>query len=224
MITNASFSNRPGRNGFFVCGKWRTAEGTGILPKKRVCAGHVRIAGRWGPAGGTGLRPKEMAKGMGMYGSRDAKREDFERIAAFPGDRREAFFMYPKGSYPFSAEMLYEVASKRLIPTVVLRDGEIVAYANAYDLAEGESCWIGNVIVSPKHRGQGAGKFLVETMIRRARDELGVREVRLVCHNVNTGALLLYHKLGFRPFGLKTVTDHENREIAGILMKYRIPG
>jgi len=27
-------------------------------------------------------------------------------------------------------------------------------------------------------------------MIRRAGDELGVREVRLVCHNVNTGAFL----------------------------------
>ena len=42
----------------------------------------------------------------------------------------------------------------------------------------------------PEAPGQGAGKFLVETMIRRAGDELGVREVRLVCHNVNTGAFL----------------------------------
>ena len=158
-----------------------------------------------------------------MYTFRNANREDFGQIAAFPQDRREAFFMWPRGSYPFSAEALYESAVKRLLPTVVLRDGEIAGYANLYDLEEGQSCWIGNVIVSPKHRGQGAGKFLVETMIRRARDELGVREVRLVCHNVNTGALLFYHKLGFEPFGMKVVTDHEKREIAGILMKYRIP-
>jgi len=158
-----------------------------------------------------------------MYEFRDAKREDFGQIAAFPQDRREAFFMWPRGSYPFTAEALYEAAMRRLLPTVALREGEIAGYANLYDLEERESCWIGNVIVSPKHRDQGAGKFLVETMIRRARDELGVREVRLVVHNVNTGALLLYHKLGFEPFGLTPATDDENREIARILMKYRIP-
>lgn len=29
-----------------------------------------------------------------MYEYRDARREDFEHIATFPIDRREAFFMY----------------------------------------------------------------------------------------------------------------------------------
>jgi len=74
-----------------------------------------------------------------MYRYRDAKKEDLGQIAAFPRDRREAFFMYPGGSCPFSAEALYEAALKRLLPTVVLRDGEIAGYANAYDLEEGNA-------------------------------------------------------------------------------------
>src|SRR5690606_27529771 len=57
-------------------------------------------------------------KGTAMYEFRDAKREDFGQIAAFPQDRREAFFMWPRGSYPFTAEALYEAAMRRLLPTV----------------------------------------------------------------------------------------------------------
>jgi RimJ/RimL family protein N-acetyltransferase len=165
---------------------------------------------------------RELAGLNGMYEVREARREDFEHIAEFPKDRREAFFMYPKGSYPFSADQLYEVSLTRAIPTVILREDEVVGYANVYDWTEGESCWIGNVVVNPRHRGQGAGKFLIETMIKKAKEELKVKEINLVCHNVNTRALLLYHKIGFKPFGIKPIIDHENRDIAGILMRYSL--
>jgi len=154
-----------------------------------------------------------------VFDARDARREDFDRIAGFPQDRREAFFMHPKGTHPFSAEQLHEVALTRAIPTVVTDGDEIVGYANVYEWTEHGRCWIGNVIVNPAYRGRGAGKFLIGEMIRRARDQLKAEEVCLVCHNVNTNALPLYHKLGFKPFDMKHVKDWDGRDMAGIMMK-----
>jgi ribosomal protein S18 acetylase RimI-like enzyme len=157
-----------------------------------------------------------------MYESRGAKEEDFEMIARFPQDRKEAFYMYPRGSYPFSPDQLYEVSLTRAIPTVILKDDEIVGYANVYDWAEGESCWLGNVIINPIFRGKGAGKHLIEVLKNRAKEELNVEEVNLVCHNINTNALLFYNKLGFKPYDFKTILDYENNEIAGIVMKVKV--
>jgi ribosomal protein S18 acetylase RimI-like enzyme len=59
----------------------------------------------------------------------------------------------------------------------------------------------------------------MEAMIRRAKEELKADEVCLACHNTNTAAMLLYHKLGFVPFGLRPIADYENNHIAGILMR-----
>jgi GNAT superfamily N-acetyltransferase len=70
-----------------------------------------------------------------------------------------------------------------------------------------------------KKTGRGAGKFLIGEMIRRARDQLKAEEVCLVCHNVNTNALPLYHTLGFKPFDMKPVKDWDGRDMAGIMMK-----
>jgi ribosomal protein S18 acetylase RimI-like enzyme len=157
-----------------------------------------------------------------MFEYRDAKQEDFKMIARFPQDRKEAFFMYPRGTYPFRPDHLYEVALARVIPTVILMKDEVVGYGNGYDWIEGVSCWLGNVIINPNFRGQGAGKYLIEVLKKRAKEELKVKEIHLVCHNINTNALLFYNKLGFKAYDIKTMRDFNNHEIAGILMKIQV--
>jgi len=49
-----------------------------------------------------------------MFQFRDAVREDFQWIATFPQNREEAYFMYPRGAYPFRPDELCETARNRI--------------------------------------------------------------------------------------------------------------
>ncbi|MEY9092786.1 GNAT family N-acetyltransferase [Paenibacillus sp. RC84] len=97
--------------------------------------------------------------------------------------------------------------------------GGIAAYANLYDCVREKECWLGNVIVAPEYRGKGASSFLIRTMMDRAKRELGVPFLNLVCHNTNTPALLLYAKLGFCPFDVSEKTGPDGKRLAGIHMR-----
>lgn len=153
-----------------------------------------------------------------MLQFRDAIQDDFKIIAAFPQNREELFYMYPKGIYPLQPEQLEQAAAERFAPTVVTYSGEPAAYGNLYDVQAGRDCWLGNVIVNPKFRRHGAGSLLLETMKRRAAQEYKAKELKLVCHNVNTKALLFYFKHGFTPFDMKVMVDWNQNTIAGIKM------
>ncbi|REK55351.1 MAG: hypothetical protein C6W55_10220 [Thermobacillus sp.] len=78
---------------------------------------------------------------------------------------------------------------------------------------------MGNVIIHPDYRGQGAGRFLVETMLSIAGREHKLRELRLVCHNTNTPALRLYWRTGFVPYDLEETVDGSGRKLMRILMR-----
>ncbi|SFL34572.1 Acetyltransferase (GNAT) family protein [Paenibacillus sp. 1_12] len=154
-----------------------------------------------------------------MYSFRDSNQKDFDDIAAFTKDRTESFYMFPKGRFPVESKQLYEVSLTRLMPTVIEFDQQVVGYSNFYDLVEGEYCWLGNVIIHRDFRGKGAGKYLMEVMITKAREELKVKQLQLVCHNTNTKALFMYYKLGFEPFDIKLAKDYNNEDVAGIKMR-----
>lgn len=157
-----------------------------------------------------------------MFQFRDVTGEDFKVIASFPQNQEELFYMYPKGIHPLTADQLADAASERYSATVITLSNNVVGYSNLYDVTEGNECWIGNLIVSPNSRGIGAGTFLVQTMIRRAAEEHKVKQVKLICHNINTSALLLYYKLGFRPYDMKTMEDYNHRQLAGIKMSIEV--
>jgi ribosomal protein S18 acetylase RimI-like enzyme len=159
-----------------------------------------------------------------MFHSRGATQEDFQLIAAFPQDEEELFYMFPKGVYPLSPEQLEEAALQRFSPTVVTYSGDLAGYCNFYDVRTGQECWLGNVIVNPKYRRIGAGAFMLETMKRKALEEYRAKELKLVCHNTNTKALLFYYKHGFRPFDMKVMEDYKQDTIAGIMMKTELAG
>ncbi|WP_135557264.1 GNAT family N-acetyltransferase [Paenibacillus cymbidii] len=147
------------------------------------------------------------------YASRKAQKEDFARIGKFPANAEEAFFMYPSGVYPLTGEQLEEAAAKRFHPTVVLHDGELAGYANFYATNEGTQFWLGNFIVAPAFRSKGAGAFLLTTMMEIAKRDLGMSRLQLVCHGINTKAMLFYLKMGFQPFEMFAAKDHEGRPI-----------
>lgn len=155
-----------------------------------------------------------------MYRYRDAQKEDFDTIASFPQNAREQFYMFPNGTFPVQGPRLYETSLQRHLPTVLLNDdGLIVGYSVFYGWEKQQKCHLGNFVIAPSARGKGAARYLLNTMMRRAKDELNVQELHLVCHNPNTPALLLYTNVGFVPYGVKEMKDGEGNPIAGILMK-----
>lgn len=153
------------------------------------------------------------------FSARSVRREDFPAIAAFPRNAEEQYYMYPRGKFPLDPEQLAREAEGRVRPTVILEGGAVVGYGNLYDVEPGSSGWLGNVIIHPDHRGRGAGRFLIETMVTIAAQEFGLRELRLVCHNVNTPAIRLYWRTGFVPYDLEEAMDPGGRFLMRILMK-----
>jgi RimJ/RimL family protein N-acetyltransferase len=152
------------------------------------------------------------------YTHRPLLAEDLAAICSLPQNAEELYYMFPKAVYPLTPEQIEEALRTRLEPTVVLYGREIAAYANLYNY-DGDSCWLGNVIVAAGHRGKGASRYLVETMESIAKNGLHARRLRLVCHNTNTRGILFYHKLGYRPFDISARTKPTGEPIAGIHME-----
>ncbi|TCN01985.1 hypothetical protein EV294_1011446 [Paenibacillus sp. BK033] len=68
-----------------------------------------------------------------MLTFRDSAREDFNRVAAFPANASEAFYMFPKGTFPVEPQFLYELSLTSRVPTIIEYNGEPVGYSNLYD-------------------------------------------------------------------------------------------
>lgn len=56
-------------------------------------------------------------------------------------------------------------------------------------------------------------------MIGLAFTEHKFREVHLSCFSGNTAGLLLYRKLGFKPYGIEQRTDYKNEPVALVNFK-----
>ncbi|GGG22174.1 GNAT family N-acetyltransferase [Paenibacillus abyssi] len=153
-----------------------------------------------------------------MYNYRSLQKNDLETICSFPKSEEELYYMFPKATYPLTPKQIEEAVKSRLEPTVVLFNNEVVSYANFYD-HDGESCWLGNVIVSQDYRGKVVSQFLIETMESIAKQNMNVNKLKLVCHNTNTRAILFYKKHGFRPFDISIRVKPSGEFIAGIHME-----
>ncbi|MFC3769165.1 GNAT family N-acetyltransferase [Paenibacillus sp. GCM10012303] len=154
-----------------------------------------------------------------MYSCRPAVPADYPAICSLPQTEEELYFMFPSAAYPLTPEQLDAAVRMRWRPTVVTIDGVIVGFANFYGWEEGRHCHLGNVIVAAEHRGTEAAGCLIRTMIGKARDELNVPRLLLVCHHTNPRAMLFYDKLGFVPYGIKRMKNRQGETIVGILME-----
>lgn len=85
---------------------------------------------------------------------------------------------------------------------VLRRSGRVVGMANALitvSTAEGgRVLLLEDVIVASTHRGQGAGRYLVERVLAWAASQ-GLTRVTLLADRANAPALAFYARLGFAP-------------------------
>jgi len=154
-----------------------------------------------------------------MLTHRPVQEADLPLICQFPRSELELFFMFPKATYPLTVEQLSAAIAQRSDSTVILLDGRVVGFANFYIFEPGERCAIGNVVVAPDARGQGVGQYLIETMVQIALTKYQAKEVQISCFNQNVPGLLLYLKLGFRPFEIESRIDKQGNRVASIHMK-----
>lgn len=150
---------------------------------------------------------------------RPVTENDLQRICGFPQNEDELFFLFPKAEFPLTSSQLREAVGKRSDSTVVERNGEVVAFANFYRWDVGGCCSIGNVIVSPSTRGCGIGRYLIEQMVALAFSQHRAAEVTISCFNQNVAGLLLYPKLGFRPYAVEERQDKKGNRVALIHMR-----
>lgn len=142
---------------------------------------------------------------------RPVAEKDIQLICGFPQTEDELYFFFPKATFPLTASQLRNAISERTDSTVVELDSEVVAFANFYRWEIGGTCSIGNVIVSPRSRGRGVGRYLIQHMSNLAFSKHQATEVTVSCFNQNVAGLLLYPKLGFQPFAIeerKKATGH----------------
>lgn len=153
---------------------------------------------------------------------RPVEKRDFEQICQFPQNAEELFFMFPKAEYPFTINQLEIAVENRFESTVALQGEEVIGFANFYEVKESHHCSIGNVIVNPKFRNQGIGESLIKTMESIGIEKYKVSEMHLSCFNTNTNGILLYSKLGYKPYAVEKWIDKENRPIALIELKRKV--
>ena len=160
--------------------------------------------------------------GTNSLSYRTVEVSDLKKICQLPENEEELFFMFPKAQFPLTVEQLEIAVRNRFDSTVILLNEEVVAFANFYEAEEGKHCSIGNAVVSFKHRNQGIGRFLIETMEYIAIEQYNVSELHLSCFNMNTKGILLYSKLGFSPYDIEQINDKYGNNVALLKMKKTI--
>lgn len=127
--------------------------------------------------------------------------------------------MSPRFVYPLTSNQIIGLAKDRFEPTVIIdkQTEKVVEYANIYKDKDG--FWLGNVVVAPEYRGQGASQYLIQVMMDKAKNLLKLEQLKLVCHNTNSRGLAFYSKLGFKPYDLKSVFIGQTKLITILMSK-----
>lgn len=147
---------------------------------------------------------------------------DLEKVCNLPRDEQELFFMFPKADFPLTGDQLKNTIMDRFDSTVVLFNHELVGFANFYEVKESQYCAIGNVIVSPYYRNHGVGTFLINAMEDMGKKKYNVSEFHLSCFDANTNGLLLYTKLGYKPYEIEKYSNNKNEISALIKLKKNV--
>ena len=150
---------------------------------------------------------------------REAERDDFKEICKLPQDAEELFYMFPKAKYPLSLSQLVSAVKNRSDSTVILHNDEIVGFANFYEVDSNKYCSIGNVIVNSNFRNKGIGEFLIKTMEHIGIGKYNVSEIHISCFNTNIKGILLYKKLGYKPYDIEKRFYQNNNLFVLIKMK-----
>jgi GNAT superfamily N-acetyltransferase len=139
---------------------------------------------------------------MTSYAIRPVQDWDLERIIGFFAEEKDLRYSFPEAPYPLTVEALKKSIDSRSDSSVVVRNDTPGAFANIFNIVPGEECTIGNVIVDTRHRNKGAGRFLVNAMVGIATERHKAGRIIIPCWSENTPGLMLYTRLGFRPYDL----------------------
>lgn len=148
-----------------------------------------------------------------------ATQKHYAEIIDLVSSPEDLFYIYPQAQFPLDIEQLEYLFRHRHNMTVGLIDGVVVAFASLYDVVQGDQAFIGNVIVAENYQGQGIGTALTHHMIRAC-----IFEHNAVPHisvfGANSGALLLYTRMDFKPYEVEARKGLDGTEVALIKMSY----
>lgn len=154
--------------------------------------------------------------------NRISNTDDLTTIAELPENKMALFYMFPKATYPLSAEQLEEVIKNRFESTVFILNKKIIGYANLYLYKDEKEPYIGNVILSQKYRGRGFGKEIVQTMIQKAKEKFKIDSIKIAVFTSNTNVYSMYRSLGFEEFGTELREDFRGEQQELIFMRLEL--
>ncbi len=142
----------------------------------------------------------------------------FEAIAQLVSSAEELYSVCPSGSYPWDYRQILDISQERSNLTVCLVDNQVVAFGNLYNVKPSQSAFIGNIVVSDAYKGQGIGRALIEHLSLLC-SELYQAVPYLSVFNYNTRALLLYTKLGFKPYSAEPRISYDGETVVLLHMR-----
>lgn len=131
-----------------------------------------------------------------------ATTEHFQGISALVPTAEDLYRIFPNATFPLDKAQLTQLKAQRKELTVLMEGERVIAFANLYKVKENQSAFIGNVIVAKSHRGQGIGQAIILYMRDLCINKYAA-QVHLSVFSFNTEALLLYTKLGFKPYSIE---------------------
>jgi len=147
-----------------------------------------------------------------------ATEQHFEGISALVPTAEALYRIYPSATFPLDKSQLLELMEARKQLTVLVDEGQVIGFANLYNVQVNKSAFIGNVVIAASHRGLGLGKTIMLHMAEVCKAKYNA-EVHLSVFNFNTTALLLYTKLGFKPYAIEPRVGLDQQPVALLHMK-----
>ncbi|RMQ50058.1 Acetyltransferase [Pseudomonas cichorii] len=154
-----------------------------------------------------------------MFHHRPMEEKDIPIVCELPQSADELFYMFPRAVYPLSPSQLKEAMESRFDSTVIEMNGEVVGFANFSRADFRGRCSLGNVIIAPKARSKGVGRYMISCMMNLAFDKHEATELTASCFNHNVPGLLFYPRMGFRPFAIEERRDKHGARVALIHLR-----
>ncbi len=142
-----------------------------------------------------------------------------DAVADWVGSTEELHRLAPSTKPPLTAAKVirWPQPGGRAFILLDREGGEPVAYGELNPMRNtADQYWLGHVIVSPAHRGQGLGEFFVLQLVTYARDSLCATKLSLVVFPENDAAIGCYLGVGF------TNKGEEFHQFNGVGPKHRL--
>lgn len=154
-----------------------------------------------------------------MFLHRPLEEKDIAVVCELPQNADELFYMFPRAVFPLTPSQLRDALESRYDSTVIEMNGDVVGYANFSRCEFRGRCSLGNVIIAPKARSKGVGRYMISCMMDIAFDKHEAKELTASCYNHNVPGLLFYPRMGFRPFAIEERRDKHGARVAVIHLR-----